>query len=187
MASRISRKVCTLGRPGALGTGRWGSIQDHSASDKSVWYALLMLGTLPSHLLQAPFRTVSPRTRVNSVAGLIIHRGQVECAAGGRVRRFWCVSPRGCYSSQRVGGTDLAINPGTHRRTWGGSKSGPWKARNPVGIGLRYAKLRVFLPTSLPLCVAHLMARFGGRTQPPALCPSEHILSEGGRTMCSLS
>src|SRR5215203_2281734 len=65
MASRISRKVCTLGRPGALGTGRWGSIQDHSASDKSVWYALLMLGTLPSHLLKAPFRTVSPRTPVN--------------------------------------------------------------------------------------------------------------------------
>src|SRR5829696_4329964 len=65
MASRISRKVCTLGRPGALGTGRWGSIQDHSASDKSVWYALLMLGTLPSHLLKAPFRTVSPRTRLN--------------------------------------------------------------------------------------------------------------------------
>src|SRR5215204_7631630 len=59
MASRISRKVCTLGRSGALGTGRWGSIQDHSASDKSVWYALLMLGTLPSHLLKAPFRTVS--------------------------------------------------------------------------------------------------------------------------------
>src|SRR5215204_2194994 len=65
MASRISRKVCTLGRSGALGTGRWGSIQDHSASDKSVWYALLMLGTLPSHLLKAPFRTVSPRTSVN--------------------------------------------------------------------------------------------------------------------------
>src|SRR5215204_1967556 len=65
MASRISRKVCILGRPGALGTGRWGSIQDHSASDKSVWYALLMLGTLPSHLLKAPFRTVSPRTPVN--------------------------------------------------------------------------------------------------------------------------
>src|SRR5215204_1134384 len=62
MASRISRKVCTLGRSGALGTGRWGSIQDHSASDKSVWYALLMLGTLPSHLLKAPFRTVSPGT-----------------------------------------------------------------------------------------------------------------------------
>src|SRR5215204_6630046 len=88
MASRISRKVCTLGRPGALGTGRWGSIQDHSASDKSVWYALLMLGTLPSHLLKAPFRTVSPRTRVNSVAGLIIHRGQVECAAGGACAPF---------------------------------------------------------------------------------------------------
>src|SRR5215207_2686973 len=65
MASRISCKVCTLGQPGALGTGRWGSIQDHSASDKSVWYALLMLGTLPSHLLKAPFRTVSPRTPVN--------------------------------------------------------------------------------------------------------------------------
>src|SRR5215203_2075131 len=73
MASRISRKVCTLGRPGALGTGRWGSIQDHSASDKSVWYALLMLGTLPSHLLKAPFRTVSEgefsEVRFNGVLG----------------------------------------------------------------------------------------------------------------------
>jgi hypothetical protein len=34
-------------------------MQDHSASDKSVWYALLMLSTLPSHLLKTPFRTVS--------------------------------------------------------------------------------------------------------------------------------
>src|SRR5215207_6123221 len=66
MASRISCKVCTLGQPGALGTGRWGSIQDHSASDKSVWYALLMLGTLPSHLLKAPFRTVSRRRILGS-------------------------------------------------------------------------------------------------------------------------
>jgi len=56
------------------------------------------------------------------------HRGQVECAAGGRVRRFWCESPRGCYS-QRAGGWIL----------------------------------------------------------PPAISPSEHILSEGGRATCSLS
>ena len=34
-------------------------MQDHSASDKSVWYALLMLGTLPGHWLRTPFRTVS--------------------------------------------------------------------------------------------------------------------------------
>jgi hypothetical protein len=29
--------------------------------------------------------------------------------------------------------------------------------------------------------------RAGGRTQPPAISPSEHILSEGGRATCSLS
>jgi hypothetical protein len=40
-ASRISRKGCTLGRPEALGMGRWGSIRAHSASERSVWYALL--------------------------------------------------------------------------------------------------------------------------------------------------
>jgi hypothetical protein len=34
-------------------------MQDHSASDKSVWYALLMLGRLPTYPLKAPFRTVS--------------------------------------------------------------------------------------------------------------------------------
>src|SRR5215210_1403085 len=65
MASRISRKVCTLGRPVALGTGRWGSMQDHSASDKSVWYALLMLGNLPSYSLKLPFRTPLLRGWVN--------------------------------------------------------------------------------------------------------------------------
>src|SRR5215217_62184 len=59
MALRISRRVCTLGRPGALGAGTKGSMWNHSASDKSVWYALLMLGTLPSHYLRTPFRTVS--------------------------------------------------------------------------------------------------------------------------------
>src|SRR5215207_4744249 len=65
MALRISRKGCTLGRPVALGVGRWGSIQDHSASDKSVWYALLMLGTLPSRCPRMPFRTVSLGFSVN--------------------------------------------------------------------------------------------------------------------------
>src|SRR5829696_5506389 len=59
MALRISRRVRTLGRPGALGAGTKGSMWNHSASDKSVWYALLMLGTLPSHYLRTPFRTVS--------------------------------------------------------------------------------------------------------------------------------
>src|SRR5215217_2680057 len=59
MALRISRRVCTLGRPRALGAGTKGSMWNHSASDKSVWYALLMLGTLPSHYLRTPFRTVS--------------------------------------------------------------------------------------------------------------------------------
>src|SRR5215218_5713943 len=59
MALRISRRVCTLGRPRALGAGTKGSMWNHSASDKSVWYALLMLGTLPSPYLRTPFRTVS--------------------------------------------------------------------------------------------------------------------------------
>jgi hypothetical protein len=37
-------------------------MQDHSASDKSVWYALLMLGRLPSYFPKTPFRTVSRRS-----------------------------------------------------------------------------------------------------------------------------
>src|SRR5215218_9721483 len=65
MALRISRRVCTLGRPRALGAGTKGSMWNHSASDKSVWYALLMLGTLPSHYLRTPFRTVSLDDSVN--------------------------------------------------------------------------------------------------------------------------
>jgi hypothetical protein len=48
-----------------LETGRWGSMQDHSVSERSVWYALLMLGRIPSYPLKTPFRTVSPRTPVN--------------------------------------------------------------------------------------------------------------------------
>jgi hypothetical protein len=42
-------------------------MQAHSASDKSVWYALLMLGTLPSQCLRIPFRTVSLGTSANRV------------------------------------------------------------------------------------------------------------------------
>src|SRR5215218_2717639 len=60
MALRISRRVCTLGRPGALGAGTKGSMWNHSASDKSVWYALLMLGTLPSHYLTAGCTVIDP-------------------------------------------------------------------------------------------------------------------------------
>jgi hypothetical protein len=33
------------------------------------------------------------------------------------------------------------------------------KREIPLGIGLGYAGPRIFLPTVLPLCVAHLMAR----------------------------
>ena len=59
-ASRISRKGCTLGRPEALGVGRWGSIRAHSASERSVWYALLIMpGILPGHHFTIPFQTVS--------------------------------------------------------------------------------------------------------------------------------
>jgi hypothetical protein len=59
MALRISLRECTRGRTGAFGVGKWGSMQAHSASDKSVWYALLMLGRVPSYSLKTPFRTVS--------------------------------------------------------------------------------------------------------------------------------
>src|SRR5215203_6092536 len=62
MASRISRVLCSLGRPVALGTGRWGSMQLHSASERSLWYPFLMLGILPSEHLRTPFQTVSIRS-----------------------------------------------------------------------------------------------------------------------------
>src|SRR5215212_6256112 len=42
MALRISRKGYRRGRPVALRTGRWGSRQSHSASDRSVGYVSLM-------------------------------------------------------------------------------------------------------------------------------------------------
>jgi hypothetical protein len=58
-AFRISRVLCILGRPVVLGMGRWGSMKDHSSSERSVWYAFLMLGILPSEYLRTPFQTVS--------------------------------------------------------------------------------------------------------------------------------
>src|SRR5215217_8290047 len=66
MAFRISRVVCILGRPLALGGGRWDSRQLHSASERSVWYAFLMLGILPSERLRTPFQTVSWRSSQTS-------------------------------------------------------------------------------------------------------------------------
>src|SRR5215217_7879467 len=39
--------------------GRWGSRQDHSALERSLWYAFLMLGILPSERPRTPFQTVS--------------------------------------------------------------------------------------------------------------------------------
>src|SRR5215210_147971 len=63
MASRISRKGWSLGRPGARGCGRWGSMTSHSSSERSLWYALLMVpGILPGHRLKTPFQTVSGRS-----------------------------------------------------------------------------------------------------------------------------
>src|SRR5215208_3729723 len=62
MAFRISRVVCILGRPVASGRGRWGSRQLHSGSERSLWYAFLMLGILPSEHLRTPFQTVSRRS-----------------------------------------------------------------------------------------------------------------------------
>jgi hypothetical protein len=80
----------------------------------ATWRIFRMLGGLfpRFHLLGS---------RMNSVIGLDIHRGQVECV-GVLCDSCWCESPRGFYSSQQA----------------------------------------------------------GGRTQSPALFPSEHILSEGG-------
>jgi hypothetical protein len=84
-ASRISRKGCTLGRPEALGMGRWGSIRAHSASERSVWYALLIMpGILPGHHFTIPFQTVSKRLRqwgAPSIAnghGMLDHPGSFQ-------------------------------------------------------------------------------------------------------------
>jgi hypothetical protein len=56
---RISRKECTRGRPVPAWAGRYGSRQLHSTSERSVGYALLiMLGRVPSHRPNSPFRTV---------------------------------------------------------------------------------------------------------------------------------
>jgi len=53
--------LCVLGGPVAFGRGRWGSRKDHSASERMLWYAFLMLGFLPSECLRTPFQTVSLR------------------------------------------------------------------------------------------------------------------------------
>ncbi len=52
----------------AFGVGRCGSKQVHSASERSVRYALLMLDRIPSQYLRTPFRTVSPRASLNRQA-----------------------------------------------------------------------------------------------------------------------
>src|SRR5215210_3010980 len=59
MAFRTSRRVCTLGRPGALGVGMWGSMQDHSSSERSVGYVFLIRARVANYHLTTPFRTVS--------------------------------------------------------------------------------------------------------------------------------
>src|SRR5215217_7400396 len=61
MALSISRGLWIGGRPVDFGVGRCGSMQVHSASERSVRYALLMLGRVPSQCLRIPFRTVSRR------------------------------------------------------------------------------------------------------------------------------
>ena len=46
--------------------GRYGSREDHSTSERSEGYALLiMLGRVPSHRPNTPFRTVSLGTSVS--------------------------------------------------------------------------------------------------------------------------
>src|SRR5919202_5233283 len=59
MAFNTSRALCVLGRPVALGRGTRGSRKDHSSSERSLWYAFLMLGIVPSKYLNTPFQTVS--------------------------------------------------------------------------------------------------------------------------------
>src|SRR5829696_336572 len=114
MASRISRVACILGRPVALGAGRWDSRQLHSASERSVWYAFLMLGILPSEYLRTPFQTVSgSRVLGNS--------DPKSCIAPVPEARGW--SLRACAGSGRlipweaVGAAQRAANG---RRVFGG-------------------------------------------------------------------
>jgi hypothetical protein len=55
----LTRRGWIRGGPLALGVGRWDSRQLHWASERSLWYAFLMLGILPSECLRTPFQTVS--------------------------------------------------------------------------------------------------------------------------------
>jgi hypothetical protein len=67
--------LCVLGRPVALGTGSWGSRKDHSSSERSLWYAFLKLGILPSECLSTPFQTVSGRSSQDSPS---MHSGEYQ-------------------------------------------------------------------------------------------------------------
>ncbi len=73
----------------ALGVDRCGSIQDHSVPERSVWYALLMLGRISSHRLETPFRTVSALllmrlgiswNALSRYEGVLLYLGQVASA-----------------------------------------------------------------------------------------------------------
>src|SRR5829696_2888752 len=52
-----------------------------------------MRARVAKHYPRTTFHTVSLRNRVNSVAGWVIHRGQVGCAAGGGVRAVFGANP----------------------------------------------------------------------------------------------
>jgi hypothetical protein len=84
-ASRISRKGCTLGRPEALGMGRWGSIRAHSASERSVWYALLT--SCPVSYRATTSRSLFRRFLIASVIGIgPAHRNRSGRKSLGRLR-----------------------------------------------------------------------------------------------------
>jgi hypothetical protein len=44
---------------GGFRAGKWGSMRDHSLSERSVWYAFLMPGILPDRHLGTTFQKVS--------------------------------------------------------------------------------------------------------------------------------
>src|SRR5215213_1180788 len=127
MALRISRKVCTLGRPGALGVGIWGSMQDHSASERSVGYVFLIPARVSNYHLTTPFRTVSegeyPETQrpVGGIAktllvGTDFRKPQAfPYVQGGPTAVFVKVEPRGRGRTSVSIVKTLALPPATRK------------------------------------------------------------------------
>ncbi len=78
--------VCNHGRPGALGAGGWDPIRNHSALERSVSDAfLIMPGILSGFCFGAPCQTASLRARLNrgqERAGALRRQCSREAGAG---------------------------------------------------------------------------------------------------------